>query len=105
MGSEARRTTHDPQAAVVCPACGSTLGVVARRHKVLGAWVPIWGARPCQNPDCELYEGATAGRDGRAVTENPAAPGPEAGEPGGAEATTTHVTGKNGETGRSPATG
>ncbi len=52
---------------------------MATRHKVLGAWVPEWEVQPCRNPECELYEGA--------------------------EAASTHVTGKNGEIGRSPATG
>lgn len=52
---------------------------MATRHKVLGAWVPEWEVQPCRNPDCALYEGAEAAR--------------------------THVTGKNDEIGRSPATG
>ncbi|MFI1713009.1 hypothetical protein [Streptomyces litmocidini] len=79
MGEETPRTTRDPLAELHCPACGGPLAVLATRHKVLGAWVPEWEVQPCRNPDCPLYEGA--------------------------EAATTHVTGKNGEIGRSPAPG
>ncbi|MFG3035931.1 MULTISPECIES: hypothetical protein [unclassified Streptomyces] len=79
MGDEAVRTTRDPGIEPKCPACGVPRATLATRHKVLGAWVPEWEAQPCRNPECELYE----------------AP----------EATTPHVTGKNGEIGRSPAPG
>ncbi|WP_443051964.1 hypothetical protein [Streptomyces sp. NBC_00250] len=64
---------------------------MATRHKVLGAWVPEWEVQPCRNPDCPLREGAEAGVD--------------VGVDVGAEATSTHVTGKNDEIGRSPAPG
>lgn len=47
--------------------------------------------QPCRNPDCPLYEGAEAGAEDASDS--------------GAEATSTQVTGKNGENGRSPATG
>lgn len=28
---------------------------VAKRHKTLGTYVPLWEAGPCRNPDCPLY--------------------------------------------------
>ncbi|GAA3831782.1 hypothetical protein GCM10022403_076220 [Streptomyces coacervatus] len=28
---------------------------VVKRHKTLGAWVPLWVAGPCHNPACEAY--------------------------------------------------
>lgn len=33
---------------------------VVKRHKTLGAWVPVWVPGPCRNPECEAYaaEGA-----------------------------------------------
>ena len=33
---------------------------VVKRHKTLGAWVPVWVPGPCRNPECEGYvaEGA-----------------------------------------------
>ncbi|MEU6378616.1 hypothetical protein [Streptomyces sp. NPDC046909] len=44
----------------VCPSCGQSVGTVVKRHKTLGAWVPVWVAGPCRNPECEAYveEGA-----------------------------------------------
>ncbi|MFE0510277.1 hypothetical protein [Streptomyces sp. NPDC058964] len=36
-----------------CPACGQPVETVVRRHKTLGAWVPLWVAGPCHNPECE----------------------------------------------------
>jgi hypothetical protein len=43
-----------------CPVCGQPVETVVRRHKTLGAWVPVWVAGPCHNPRCEAYaeEGA-----------------------------------------------
>lgn len=26
--------------------------MVVRRHKTLGAWVPVWTPGPCHSPDC-----------------------------------------------------
>ncbi|MBD0707422.1 MULTISPECIES: hypothetical protein [unclassified Streptomyces] len=80
MGENVLRTTRDPRTEPPCPACGRPRGTMATRHKVLGAWVPEWEARPCGNPDCPLHAG-----------------------PGGtgAEAASAQVTGTNGETGRS----
>ncbi|GAA3976696.1 hypothetical protein OG252_18310 [Streptomyces sp. NBC_01352] len=38
-----------------CPACGQPVDTVVRRHKTLGAWVPVWVPGPCRNPKCEAY--------------------------------------------------
>ncbi|MGW2016626.1 hypothetical protein [Streptomyces sp. NPDC001927] len=112
MGSETPRTVRDPQATPMCPACGDPVGIVAKRHKVLGAWVPEWEVQPCRNPRCarhERLEGAEGGESPEggegAGPEGTAEAAREAGGAGGTEAATTHVTGKNGEIGRSPATG
>nr|WP_251022277.1 hypothetical protein [Streptomyces sp. ISL-10] len=45
-----RRTQGEP----VCPACGKPVGTVVKRHKTLGAFVPVWEPGPCRNPDCPL---------------------------------------------------
>ncbi|WP_200304556.1 hypothetical protein [Streptomyces adelaidensis] len=39
----------------VCPVCGQPVTTVVRRHKTLGAWVPVWGPGPCRNVKCEAY--------------------------------------------------
>ncbi|MFB0618288.1 hypothetical protein [Streptomyces sp. AGS-58] len=36
----------------VCPVCGQPVDMVVRRHKTLGAWVPVWTPGPCHSPDC-----------------------------------------------------
>ncbi|MFF1284131.1 hypothetical protein [Streptomyces sp. NPDC058299] len=36
----------------VCPVCGQPVDMVVRRHKTLGAWVPVWTPGPCRSPDC-----------------------------------------------------
>ncbi|NEB05535.1 hypothetical protein [Streptomyces sp. SID13726] len=36
----------------VCPSCGQPVETVVRRHKTLGAWVPVWVAGPCRNQEC-----------------------------------------------------
>jgi hypothetical protein len=51
----------------VCPACGQPVATIVRRHKTLGAFVPVWGPGPCRNPKCDAYvdraaEGAAAER-------------------------------------------
>ncbi|GEB59906.1 hypothetical protein [Streptomyces gardneri] len=92
MGDKVPRTTRDPLAESKCPACGLPRDKMVTRHKVLGAWVPEWEVQPCHNPDCSLYESAQAHTGGSQ-------------DPGVAAATGTQVTGKNGEIGRSPATG
>ncbi|MEU0944805.1 hypothetical protein ABZ379_18715 [Streptomyces canus] len=45
----------------VCPVCGQPVETVVRRHKTLGAWVPVWTGGPCRNPECETYAGQGAG--------------------------------------------
>ncbi|MFI1481173.1 hypothetical protein [Streptomyces sp. NPDC020747] len=40
----------------VCPVCKQAVDTVVRRHKTLGVFVPLWGAGPCQNPQCAEYE-------------------------------------------------
>ncbi|MER6224514.1 hypothetical protein ACWCYL_26070 [Streptomyces sp. 900105755] len=47
----------------VCPACGQPVERVVRRHKTLGAWVPVWGPGPCRNPDCAQYPGPSRTRE------------------------------------------
>jgi len=44
----------------ICPVCGQPVETVVKRHKTLGAWVPVWVPGPCRNPACEAYvaEGA-----------------------------------------------
>ncbi|MEU8762584.1 hypothetical protein [Streptomyces sp. NPDC048659] len=56
MTEAAPHTTRDPRAERRCAACGEPREVHARRHKVLGAWVPEWAVGPCRNPRCERYE-------------------------------------------------
>ncbi|MFD8301264.1 hypothetical protein ACFV29_02735 [Streptomyces sp. NPDC059690] len=57
----------------VCPVCGQPVEtVVKRRHKTLGAWVPVWTPGPCRNPECEEYVPAVAeprGEPGGTVAE------------------------------------
>ncbi|MER7484849.1 hypothetical protein ABTY20_02640 [Streptomyces sp. NPDC126497] len=56
----------------VCPACGQPVERVVRRHKTLGAWVPMWAHGPCRNPQCrESGSREAAGPPGGAE------PGPE----------------------------
>lgn len=59
-----------------CPACGQPVETVVKRHKTLGAWVPVWVAGPCRNPKCEAYaEGGAEGSEpeGGRGREKPAA--------------------------------
>lgn len=39
---------------------------VVRRHKTLGAWVPVWVRGPCRNPKCEVHVAREPGGTGRA---------------------------------------
>ncbi|GGT39257.1 hypothetical protein [Streptomyces purpureus] len=101
MGSEGRGTVRGPQSEPVCPACGQPVGTVIKRHKSLGAWVPVWEPQPCHNPDCKLFGHKPHG----AATEQPGGDRPEEAEvrpeePGGQD-----ETGKDVETGRSQAPG
>ncbi|MGW2951147.1 hypothetical protein [Streptomyces eurythermus] len=62
----------------VCPVCGQPVETVVKRHKTLGAWVPVWGRGPCRNPDCAAYTGSggpEGDRPATAGTGRPAAPG------------------------------
>ncbi|MCH0564003.1 MULTISPECIES: hypothetical protein [unclassified Streptomyces] len=56
----------------VCPYCGQHVGMVVRRHKTLGAWVPVWVREPCRNPGCEAYvDPATEERPREAAVVQP----------------------------------
>ncbi|TDT38279.1 hypothetical protein EV562_105296 [Streptomyces sp. BK208] len=44
----------------VCPVCGQPVEAVVRRHKTLGAWVPVRAPGPCRNPECAADSGADA---------------------------------------------
>ncbi|MFF4257291.1 hypothetical protein ACFY1L_39525 [Streptomyces sp. NPDC001663] len=55
----------------VCPACGQPVETVVKRHKTLGAWVPLWVAGPCHNPQCEAYVPEGAAPDVTAPDEEP----------------------------------
>ncbi|MGW4978706.1 hypothetical protein [Streptomyces mirabilis] len=77
----------------VCPACRQPVTtIVVRRHKTLGAFVPVWGPGPCHNPECETYvgepgagvgarSGAAGGAGSRSVAGTGAEPGSDTGEP------------------------
>ncbi|MFM9591714.1 hypothetical protein ACKI1J_04210 [Streptomyces scabiei] len=61
----------------VCPVCGQPVATVVRRHKTLGAWVPVWSPGPCRNHECAAYvDAAVAAEEATAET-------PRAGETGG----------------------
>lgn len=51
----------------VCPVCGQPVATVVRRHKTLGAFVPVWGPGPCRNPKCEAYVEDVVAEKPRAV--------------------------------------
>ncbi|MGW3979810.1 hypothetical protein [Streptomyces mirabilis] len=80
----------------VCPACRQPVSTVVRRHKTLGAFVPVWGPGPCHNPECEAYvgepgvgarsgggakAGAGGGAGSRSVPGIGSEPGRDTGEP------------------------
>lgn len=75
----------------VCPACRQPVTTtVVRRHKTLGAFVPVWGPGPCHNPECERYvgepgagvgAGAGGGAGSRSVPGAGAEHGRDTGEP------------------------
>jgi hypothetical protein len=56
----------------VCPVCGQPVATVVRRHKTLGAWVPVWGPGPCRNHACAVYVDAAAEAE-EAAAEKPRA--------------------------------
>ncbi|WP_418959071.1 hypothetical protein [Streptomyces tritici] len=94
MASERRRTLPGPESETVCPACGQAVGTAVERHKIMGAWVPVWVAQPCHNPDCELFGRRPDGHLGAADSAEGAEPPAHDSSPG-----------TTGETGRSPAGG
>ncbi|MER7685677.1 hypothetical protein [Streptomyces sp. NPDC097610] len=77
----------------VCPACRQPVTTVVRRHKTLGAFVPVWGPGPCHNPECERYvgepgagvgsggAGSGGGARSRSVPGTGSEPGGDTGEP------------------------
>ncbi|MFD8218830.1 hypothetical protein ACFV2U_35315 [Streptomyces sp. NPDC059697] len=74
----------------VCPACRQPVTTVVRRHKTLGAFVPVWGPGPCRNPECEAYVGepgvgagtrSRGGAEPRSVPATGSEPGRGTGEP------------------------
>ncbi|MCZ0207076.1 hypothetical protein OZK63_16815 [Streptomyces sp. UMAF16] len=70
----------------VCPVCGQPVETVVKRHKTLGAWVPVWGRGPCRNPDCAAYTGSGGPESDRPATAGPGrapAPGSDSGPPRG----------------------
>lgn len=53
------------------------MATVVRRHKTLGAWVPVWGPGPCRNNQCtahveEAEEGAGDERPGEPAAKGAA---------------------------------
>lgn len=68
----------------VCPVCKQAVDTVVRRHKTLGVFVPLWGAGPCQNPQCAEYEEGEAEKaeaeTGRVLASEPEAPQAAAGQ-------------------------
>ncbi|MDN0195685.1 hypothetical protein [Streptomyces sp. S.PNR 29] len=60
----------------VCPVCGQPVETVVRRHKTLGAWVPVWVAGPCRNPECEAF--GEEGVEGAAGVVGPEGTEPDA---------------------------
>ncbi|MDQ0949729.1 hypothetical protein QFZ24_003652 [Streptomyces phaeochromogenes] len=68
----------------VCPVCKQAVDTVVRRHKTLGVFVPLWGAGPCQNPQCAEYEEGEAEKaeaeSERVLASEPEAPQAAAGQ-------------------------
>lgn len=60
---------------------------VVRRHKTLGAWVPLWVAGPCRNPECGAYEAEDA--EGEAGQDTRSAAPPRSAESTASPATTS----------------
>lgn len=73
---------------------------VVKRHKTLGAWVPVWVAGPCRNEKCEAYveEGAAAAEEAHRTRHGRTS----AKETGRTSARESHPT-PAAETGRTPA--
>ncbi|MDQ0992996.1 hypothetical protein [Streptomyces sp. V3I7] len=77
MDSQAGRARRDQHA---CPVCGQPVDTVVRRHKTLGAWVPVWGAGPCHNPDCAASVESSAPAPAPAPAPGPQQPAQESAE-------------------------
>ncbi|GAB2585716.1 hypothetical protein GCM10027168_18060 [Streptomyces capparidis] len=59
-----------PRGTFVCPECGRPVrDAVVGRRKVLGAFVPVWGAGPCENPECRAYGRHTHEEEGAGPRE------------------------------------
>lgn len=68
----------------VCPVCGQPVERVVKRHKTLGAWVPVWAPGPCRDPRCpanaqSARAGETAGTADAGRAGRPTDPGQAAG--------------------------
>lgn len=50
MSSHERETSS--QAGQVCPACKHPVTAELKRHRTMGAYVPVWKPGPCHNPGC-----------------------------------------------------
>ncbi|MFF0793968.1 hypothetical protein [Streptomyces spiralis] len=74
----------------VCPVCGQSVEAVIRRHKTLGAWVPVWVPGPCRNPDCRASDAAARASD-TAAARRPQEPPAEADGPEEADRPATHA--------------
>ncbi|MET8574614.1 hypothetical protein [Streptomyces sp. NPDC005012] len=44
----------------VCPSCGRPVPLVVRRHKMMGAFVPVWRPGRCETRGCPA-QGLTPG--------------------------------------------
>ncbi|MET7450956.1 hypothetical protein ABZT03_03475 [Streptomyces sp. NPDC005574] len=64
-----------------CPVCGQPVGTVVRRHKTLGAWVPVWVGGPCHNPDCDAFVADGAVPLPKSAASRATAGGEDPGEP------------------------
>lgn len=58
----------------VCPVCGQPVETVVKRHKTLGAWVPVWGPGPCRNPACAAHAEPVAPPVAPAARQQPGGP-------------------------------
>ncbi|MET7712016.1 hypothetical protein [Streptomyces sp. NPDC005407] len=81
MGSEGRDTVRSPQVEHRCPACGEPVGTVIKRHKTLGAFVPVWEPGPCHKPGCPLSDVSQSEKSPEKSAEKSAEK--SGGEPGG----------------------
>lgn len=80
MGSQGRRAVRRPPGEFVCPTCGQPVGTVIKRHKTLGAFVPVWEPGPCRNPACPEYAEKQGEEEGKESVERPGdEPGTQAG--------------------------